>query len=229
MNHNDNARSLEIPRIPLEMRDANQPTETVTATPITEAPITAAPSTPAGLPSGIDFDLLTKINTNDIQAVLQNSGPPPSLPTQGRPNMYDPGHSHSRSPPIEDRFGRQHGPTPPRGPMGGDRRSPHHDRGFGNRGYQDRPYGSRDHGGQPYRGPRDNGHPYAPPQQRDQYSRDRYGSRDRSPMHDRHHSRSPPRGGGYDNRRSPPRGGYSRNDRRDRSPPRHQDYRYNRR
>ena len=215
--HNDGARSLEIPRIPLEMRDANQPTETI-----------KAPEPTPSLPSGIDFDLLSKINTNDIQSVLQNSGPPPSLPTQGRPNMYDPGHSHSRSPPIEDRFGRQHGPTPPRGPMGGDRRSPLvHDGRYGNRGYQDRPYGSRDHG-QPYRGPRDNGHPYAAP--RDQYSRDRYGSRDRSPMnHDRHHSRSPPRGGGYD-RRSPPRGGYSRNDRRDRSPPRHQDhYRYNRR
>lgn len=219
-NHMDTqARSLEIPRIPLEMRDANQPTETV------KAPEPVAPST--ALPSGIDFDLLTKINTNDIQAVLQNSGPSPSLPTQGRPNMYDPGHSHSRSPPIEDRFGRQHGPTPPRGPMGGDRKSPLvHDGRFVNRGYQERPYGSRDHG-QPYRGPRDNGHPYAPPQ-RDQYSRDRYGSRDRSPMNDRRQSRSPPRGGGYE-RRSPQRGGYSRNDRRDRSPPRHQDHRYNRR
>lgn len=219
-NHMDTqARSLEIPRIPLEMRDANQPTETV------KAPEPVAPST--AIPSGIDFDLLTKINTNDIQAVLQNSGPSPSLPTQGRPNMYDPGHSHSRSPPIEDRFGRQHGPTPPRGPMGGDRKSPLvHDGRFVNRGYQERPYGSRDHG-QPYRGPRDNGHPYAPPQ-RDQYSRDRYGSRDRSPMNDRRQSRSPPRGGGYE-RRSPQRGGYSRNDRRDRSPPRHQDHRYNRR
>lgn len=193
--------NTQIPKIPQQLEETQ---DTPAASMDTTPPlVTAEPEAPLPAVGSAQIDLTAiAINLDTLRDAVSNANggqripPPQPLPTE---NMYNAQTRYqSTSPPVEERFGRVHAPTPPRPhvsrsppPSNAQRYAPYNRRSP--------PYGR--HGAQP---PFSDSRRYDAPRDYDRF--DRY-ARDRSPIgrgETRRRSRSPPR---Y-HPRSPPRPHY---------------------